>query len=46
MAEQNNTGTPSKADLEAQYSLVESLKEVLGIKSKVTEAEKATLKYK
>ncbi len=43
MAEQNNTGTPSKADLEAQYSLVESLKEVLGIKSKTTEAEKATL---
>lgn len=43
MAEQNNTGTPSKADLEAQYSLVESLKEILGIKSKVTEAEKATL---
>ena len=43
MATPTNPGTPSKADMDLQFSFVESLKEVLGIKSRTTEAEKASL---
>ena len=43
MATPTSPGTPSKADMDLQFSFVESLKEVLGIKSRTTEAEKASL---
>ena len=43
MATPTSPGTPSKADMDLQFSFVESLKEVLGIKTRTTEAEKASL---
>ena len=43
MATPTSPGTPSQADMDLQFSFVESLKEVLGIKSRTTEAEKASL---
>ena len=43
MATPSSPGTPSKADMDLQFSFVESLKEVLGIKTRTTEAEKASL---